>query len=104
MRAAWAELDAAVYPRLCWLCRTRASVDGFGCAEHALVPCRFDPTEPRCAGCAERLPAGVRAGPCAACRRRDRGYRRLVAAGPYRPGSALAEWILAFKHGGRAEL
>ncbi|HEX6883062.1 MAG TPA: ComF family protein [Planctomycetota bacterium] len=104
LAAAWAELEAAVYPPLCWLCRARPSVDGLGCAEHALAPCRFDPDQARCEGCAERLPAGVRTGPCAACRRRPRGFRRLLAAGPYRPEGALAQWILALKHGGRAEL
>jgi len=101
---AWAELEAAVYPPLCWLCRARPSVDGLGCVAHALAPCRFDPAEARCEGCAEALPAGVRTGPCAACRRRPRGFRRLLAAGPYRPESALAQWILALKHGGRSEL
>lgn len=97
-----AELCAALYPPLCWLCRARPSTDGLGCAEHALEPCRFDPCEPRCPGCAERLPAGIGGGICARCRREPRGYRRLVAGGPYR--GALREWILAFKHGGRREL
>jgi ComF family protein len=104
LRAALAALGEAVYPPVCWLCRARACVDGFGCDEHALASARFDPNEPRCEGCAERLPAGLRAGPCARCRRRGRGYRRLIAFGPYVPGGALAEWILAFKHGGRREL
>ncbi len=99
-----AELGRALFPPLCWLCRTRPAVDGLGCAEHALEPCRFDPGEARCAGCAEALPAGIAHGPCAACRRTPRGYRRLVAVGPYRDSSALREWILAFKHGGRREL
>jgi len=98
------ELCAALYPPLCWLCRARPSVDGLGCAEHALAPCRFDPAEPRCAGCAERLPEGIAGGICACCRREPRGYRRLVAGGPYRERAALREWILAFKHGGRREL
>jgi ComF family protein len=103
-RAEWRELDAAFYPPLCWLCRAEASVDGLGCARHALASCRFDPAEPRCAGCADRLPTGIATGLCASCRRTPRGYRRLVAGGPYRRSAALAEWILAFKHGGRAEL
>jgi len=103
-RAGVDELCAALYPPLCWLCRSRPTVDGLGCAEHALAPCRFDPAEPRCAGCAERLPEGIRGGICARCRREPRGYRQLVAGGPYRERAALREWILAFKHGGRREL
>lgn len=111
-RAAWAdflrtraaELRGALFPPLCWLCRTRPTVDGLGCSEHALDPCRFDPSEPRCSGCAGRLAAGLEGGLCAACRREPRGYRRLCAVGAYREPSALREWILAFKHGGRREL
>ncbi len=104
LRAGLEELRAALFPPLCWLCRSEPPVDGLGCAEHALAPCRFDPAEPRCAGCAGRLPAGLRGGLCAACRRGPRGYRVLVAGGPYRDDSALREWLLAFKHGGRREL
>jgi ComF family protein len=104
LRHAFAELCAALYPPLCWLCRSRPTIDGLGCAEHALAPCRFDPDQPRCSGCAGQLPAGVRDGICARCRREPRGYRRLVACGPYHERAALREWILAFKHGGRREL
>ena len=103
-RAGVRELCSALFPPLCWLCRRRIAVDGLGCEEHALASCRFDPGEPRCSGCARRLPAGIRAGVCASCRRTPRGYRRLCAFGPYRQPSALREWILAFKHGGRREL
>jgi len=98
------ELGAALYPPVCWLCRRARAVDGFGCVEHALHGAGFDPAEPRCSGCRERLPSGVREGPCATCRRRGRGYRELHAIGPYRPGGALSQWILAFKHGGRVDL
>jgi len=98
------DLCSALYPPLCWLCRSRPTVDGLGCAVHALGPCRFDPAEPRCSGCAERLPSGIRGGICARCRREPRGYRRLIAGGSYRAPAALREWILAFKHGGRREL
>jgi ComF family protein len=98
------ELRAALFPPVCWLCRRAASLDGFGCAAHALEPCRFDPSEARCAGCAALLPTGIRRGPCARCRRSPRGYRALVAAGPYREPGALREWVLALKHGGRREL
>jgi ComF family protein len=98
------DLCAALYPSLCWLCRARPCVDGLGCAEHALAPCRFDPDVPRCAGCAERLPEGIPSGVCARCRREPRGYRQLVAGGAYREETPLRDWILAFKHGGRREL
>jgi len=104
LRAGVDELAAALYPPLCWLCRERACADGLGCAAHALEPCRFDPDEPRCAGCAERLPEGITSGICARCRREPRGYRQLVAGGAYRADTPLREWILAFKHGGRREL
>jgi ComF family protein len=97
------ELDAALYPPLCWLCRTEVTVDGLGCAEHALAPTRFG-SEARCEGCLERLPQGIAHGICARCRRRPRGYRRLVAFGTYREAGALREWLLAFKHGERREL
>lgn len=114
-RAAWsaawrrglAELAAgaagALFPRLCWLC-ARPAVDGYGCGEHALLGARLAPSEARCAGCLERLPAGLARGLCARCRREPRGYRRLVVAGEYRAGSPLGAWILALKHGGRREL
>ena len=103
-RAGLDDLCAALYPSLCWLCRARPCVDGLGCSEHALAPCRFDPDEPRCAGCAERLPEGITSGVCARCRREPRGYRQLVAGGAYREETPLRAWILAFKHGGRREL
>ena len=102
--ASAAELREALFPPLCWLCRSRRAADGLGCEEHALARSGFEPDEARCRGCADRLPAGVGAGLCATCRRTPRGYRTLCAAGPYRDGSALREWILAFKHGGRREL
>ena len=80
------------------------TVDGLGCAEHALRSCAFA-SEPRCRGCARALPAMLPAHSlCAACRRSPRGYQRLLAFGSYRSGTALREWILALKHGGRREL
>ena len=104
LRASGAELLDALYPPVCWLCRAARSVDGFGCAAHALLSCAYDPAQPRCSGCALALPEGIETGLCACCRRRPRGYGRVLAFGPYRRGSALREWILAFKHGGRREL
>ena len=97
------ELATALFPRLCWVC-ARPATDGYGCDEHALAGARLDPAEPRCAGCLERLPAGLARGPCARCRREPRGYRRLVVVGEYGAGSPLGAWILALKHGGRREL
>ncbi len=110
------EVLDAVYPPVCWLCRRQAAVDGLGCHEHALRPCAFDPAQARCRGCALLLPAGMPAEGaelCATCRRSHRGYRTLLAWGPYvqpgageesAPRAALREWILALKHGGRADL
>lgn len=55
--------------------------------------------------CLARLPAGIPDGSrCAACRRAAPGWTRLVALGDYREQPALREWVLAFKHGGRADL
>lgn len=95
--------ERALFPRLCWLC-ARLAVDGYGCGEHALAGARLAPDEARCAGCLERLPAGLARGLCARCRRTPRGYRRLVVAGEYRGDGPLGAWILALKHGGRREL
>lgn len=102
----------ALLPPLCWLCRSGRTVDGLGCARHALAGSGFAVDEARCAGCLERLPEGVPAAAavhCAECRRTTRGYRRLLAHGAYRTGEGaepapLREWILAFKHGRRADL
>src|SRR5262245_1970586 len=94
-RGGWAEFARALYPSLCWLCRARATVDGLGCELHGLSAQGLDPAEPRCAGCAGRLPAGMTLGPCAHCRREARGYRRLVVFGPWRRDGALREWVLA---------
>lgn len=115
--AAWgrrehAALLDALLPPLCWLCRVERCVDGLGCAQHALADTGFEPDEARCAACLERLPEGVPAGAdvrCAECRRGGRGYRRLLAHGAYHAGEGasparLREWILAFKHGRRADL
>jgi ComF family protein len=99
--AAWRELADALWPPRCRLCGGHAD-DGLACAPHAL------PTGPpgaRCGRCLAPLPEGVPDGQrCAACRRRPPGYRRLVALGDYRSQPALRAWILALKHGGRADL
>ncbi|MSR63280.1 MAG: ComF family protein [Planctomycetes bacterium] len=99
-----AELARALFPPLCWLCRTRTTRDDFGCEAHALRIQALDPAEARCLGCACRLPAGLARGLCAVCRREARGYRHLCSFGSYRADGVLREWILAFKHGGRREL
>ena len=41
---------------------------------------------------------------CAGCRRESFGVERLVVLGDYRRQAQVREWVLAFKHGGRAEL
>jgi ComF family protein len=100
----------ALLPPLCWLCRTRPAVDGLGCGEHTLEGTALDPAEARCSGCLDRLPEGIEAGAgllCAGCRRGTRGFRRLLVHGAYRAGGdgpGLRGWILAFKHGRRADL
>jgi ComF family protein len=95
------ELADALWPPRCRLCGAHAE-DGRACAAHAL-PQR--PPGERCGRCLARLPAGVPEGSrCAECRRSPPGWHRLVALGDYREQPALREWVLAFKHGGRADL
>ena len=95
------ELADALWPLACALCGARA-VDGVACADHVL-PER--PRGARCERCAAALPPGLPdGGRCAACRRRAPGWSRLVALGDYGEEAALRAWILALKHGGRADL
>jgi ComF family protein len=101
-RALAAEALDALYPPLCWLCRRARAADGLACAEHAF---ERRPAAPSCRRCARALaPALPDESLCARCRQRSPGYRRLIALGRYRSAGALAEWILALKHGGRREL
>ena len=101
LRSCVAELADALWPPRCRLCGAHAE-DGRACAVHALP--RRPPGE-RCGKCLARLPSGIPEGArCAECRRAPPGWSRLVALGDYREQPALREWVLAFKHGGRADL
>lgn len=71
------------------------------CDEHAFVARGLDGA--RCDRCARRLPHGVRDGErCRACRARAPRFARVLAVGEYR--EPLSLWVLALKHGGRADL
>lgn len=126
---AWESLSRLLYPDLCWLCRGTAQRGVCaGCCFEADAA-----SAPRCRLCALRLPAALTAAAederlCAACRRDAPPFRGAVCLGDYshagadagpvraagggasaaeqspRPGAALREWILAFKHGARPEL
>ncbi|MFT5081822.1 MAG: putative amidophosphoribosyltransferase, partial [Planctomycetota bacterium] len=107
----------ALFPRICQLCGVECA-DGFACAEHGIGEER---EQARCGLCFRRLPSSVfgasdprppweTAGQrrqadwrrCRSCRGAAPGLGRLLALGDY-PGD-LRPWILAFKHGGRADL
>jgi ComF family protein len=105
LRAQFAEaaeewLDA-LYPRVCALCG--ASIDdGVACEVHRLPS---EPSGARCETCAAPLPRALEhAGRCSACRIEPPGFARLVALADYRAQVELREWLLALKHGGRADL
>src|SRR5882672_3588496 len=91
----------ALYPRVCALCGTGID-DGVACEAHHL------PTEPagaRCRICAAPLPRALEhAERCAACRLDSPGFARLVAIADYRAQTVVRDWLLALKHGGRADL
>lgn len=99
------ELVDAVYPALCPVCRGAAVPGGFTCAAHELPDPGAELPGPRCERCSidlpEFLPDGTR---CAACRRRAPRFRCVVALGPYQECAGLRAWILALKHGSRADL
>ena len=107
----------ALFPRTCQLCKGQ-SADGFACGEHGIGEERG---EARCGLCFRRLPSSVFGGSdprppweksgqrrqadwrrCRSCRGAPPGLGRLLALGDY-PGD-LRPWILALKHGGRADL
>jgi len=101
---ALSDCAAALYPSACRLCGERAA-DGFACDEHRL-PAELDGLGgPRCGRCAAKLPRALRDGErCAACRREPPGFVRCVALADYRQQPAVQAWVLALKHGGRADL
>jgi ComF family protein len=91
-----------LYPPACHLCGDPpvAGSDGLCCAS-----CRIGSAPPkRCGRCAARLPRLLPNGAtCAACHRRPLALDHVVALTDYSdPG--LRKWILALKHGGRADL
>ncbi|MCY2960626.1 MAG: ComF family protein [Planctomycetota bacterium] len=91
----------AIWPARCALCGGEDQGDGLGCAEH-----RFETglPGPRCGRCAASISAALPDGErCPACRARGPGFARVVALGAYR-AAANAEWLLALKYGGRADL
>jgi predicted amidophosphoribosyltransferase len=128
-RGPLSSLARLLYPELCWLCRTPAA--GGVCPACSFEDPA--PRSPRCGLCALRLPE-VLAGlseterVCARCRREPPPFAGAVCLGDYTqagvprdlagsdpahdPGhapesaspTALREWILALKHGGRPEL
>jgi ComF family protein len=101
LRAALADCAQALYPRACRLCGARSD-DGIACAEHRLPE---GPGAPRCARCAVLLPGALPDGErCAACRRDPPGFVRCVALADYRRQPGVQAWVLALKHGGRADL
>jgi len=93
-----AELVDAFFPPACWLCG--APAEGVACSAHGLP---LAPHGPRCGSCARQLapalPDGER---CAHCRRKPLGFRHVFVLTDYE--GAVREWVLAFKHGGRADL
>lgn len=95
------DLVDLVWPPRCHLCGG-ASGRAFTCDVHRLPQA---PPGPRCGRCAAALPEVVPDGsPCAACRRDPPGFAATLALGDYRAQPALAEWVLALKHGGRRDL
>ena len=111
------QLVDALFPRIRQLCGVECA-DGFACDEHGIAEERG---QARCGLCFRRLPDSVFGGSdprppweqvgqrrqsdwrrCRACRGTAPGLGRLLALGDY-PGD-LRPWILAFKHGGRADL
>ena len=98
---ALSDCAAALYPSACRLCGARAA-DGIACEEHRLPE---GPAGPRCGRCAAQLPRALRDGErCAECRRDPPGFVRCVALADYRKQPAVQAWVLALKHGGRADL
>ncbi len=95
------ELCDAVYPRACFLCGASA-VDGIACAEHRLP---LELPGPRCGICSAALAPAITDGErCPRCRAKRPRFARLLVAFDYRACAAAREWILAFKHAGRADL
>lgn len=94
----------AIFPPACALCGAApvGPESAFACRSHRLLPKPIHPRCDRCATCLPpMLPDGVR---CAACRIDAPRFQRLIALADYDRGASVRDWILAFKHGGRADL
>jgi ComF family protein len=95
------EFLEAVFPERCVVCGVGVSLPG-PCARHRLESTE---TAPRCGRCAGRLGRGLPDGyRCDACFRCPPAFVRALVLGDYGPDSPLRDWVLAFKHGGRADL
>lgn len=100
-------IDWFVPPR-CWVCgegvpvaRRPDDAAPLACDAHAVAAGLVGA---RCGVCAGPLPDGIADGArCADCRRTGRPFSRTVAALDY-ADAAARDWVLAFKHGGRADL
>lgn len=113
MEALLDAIDWFVPPR-CWVCggaarHVRGGAHGraapgevpIACAAHGIVA---GLAGARCGVCAGPLPDGVHdRARCGDCRRRGQPFARTIAALDY-ADAAAREWVLAFKHGGRADL
>lgn len=106
-RVRWLGLDLlrgareALFPNACALCGATERGDGLGCSEHRLAT---ELVPPRCARCANALAPALPDGEtCARCRRDPPAFGRAVALADY-ASPATRAWVLAVKHGGRADL
>jgi len=91
----------AVFPECCPLCAAGVELPG-PCALHALPA---EDAGPRCVRCAARLAECLADGQrCDRCRRGPPAFSATRVLGDYERGSVLRDWVLALKHGGRADL
>lgn len=98
----------ALFPWSCALCGARATA-GVACGEHALGgPARYvedGSPRPRCGRCAVLLPSALPDGSrCRECRVEPPRFHGVVFVADYGHEPAVRAWILALKHGGRADL
>lgn len=91
----------ALFPDACAVCGASEPGDGLGCAEHRLAT---GLAPPRCGRCASALaPALPEGATCSRCRREPPAFARALALADY-ASPATRDWVLAVKHGGRADL
>ncbi len=88
-------------PALCLLCDEPVGPDELACAQHRFPVA--DSVGARCARCARALPRGFPEGyDCAECLKSAPAFAAVHCAADYH--GPAREWLLAFKHGGQAEL